>query len=119
MNHGENNEMMESFNASRTLIMGTMMSSNMACHRCPRFRYLLRFRHKGYPRIASSHQSTSCSAQHTRSSRQQNPATANLQEITATLNECCTNIESALKDFSENDKKKQKALLQCAKQARC
>lgn len=30
MNHGENNEMMESFNASRTLIMGTMMSSNMA-----------------------------------------------------------------------------------------
>ncbi|CAD7001226.1 unnamed protein product [Ceratitis capitata] len=59
----------------------------------------------------SEQQSTSRSAQHTGTSRQQNPATANLQEITAPLNKCCMNIEKALEDLAENDKRKTESLV--------
>ncbi|CAD7002095.1 unnamed protein product [Ceratitis capitata] len=58
----------------------------------------------------SEQQSTSLSAQHTRWSRQQNLVTGNLQEITATINKCCMNIESAFKDLAENDKRKTESL---------
>ncbi|CAD7002083.1 unnamed protein product [Ceratitis capitata] len=56
----------------------------------------------------SEQQSKPRSAQHTRSSRRQNLATVNLQEITATINKCCTNIESALKNLAENEKNRKR-----------